>query len=244
MPPGAIAEYSLMVDAAMGLDKDSPESLQHADANLSPEAEMGSFLAARCSAALADTAAGVLGQADPDFHVPKVDPDYPSAKVDPDYHISKPDPDYPSSKADLDYQLSKADRDYSVSKVEPDCRISRMSEPDFSRISQVPQPDCQIAKVSESDCRVPNLSEGEDRAVGEEMADRSPSSGHDQRVAEREGEEEEEEREGGDEEEEALGALMGSRRGRESRSPEVDCPPVSSTRVFSPPMHAAQPLFV
>ena len=234
MPPGAIAEYSLMVDAAMGLDKDSPESLQHADANLSPEAEMGSFLAARCSAALADSAAGVMGQADPDFHVPKVDPDYPSAKVDPDYHISKPDPDYPSSKADLDYQLSKADRDYSVSKVEPDSRISHMSEPDFSRISQ----------VSESDCRIPNLSEGEDRAVGEEMADRSPSSGHDQHVTEREGEEEEEEREGGDEEEEARGGLMGSRRGRESRSPEVDCPTVSSTRVFSPPMHASQPLFV
>ena len=228
----------------MGLDKDSPESLQHADANLSPEAEMGSFLAARCSAALADSAAAVLGQADPDFHVPKVDPDYPSAKVDPDYHISKPDPDYPSSKADLDYELSKADRDYSVSKMEPDCRISHMSEPDFSRISQVSQPDCQISKVSESDCRIPNLSEGEDRAVGEEMADRSPSSGHDQRVTEREGEEEEEERERGDEEEEARGGLMGSRRGRESRSPEVDCPPVSSTRVFSPPMHAAQPLFV
>ena len=55
MPPGAIAEYSLMVDAAMGLDKDSPESLQHADANLSPEvAEMSNYLASRCVAGLSD----------------------------------------------------------------------------------------------------------------------------------------------------------------------------------------------
>ena len=29
--PGAIAEYSLLVDAAMGLDKDSPDSLQNSD---------------------------------------------------------------------------------------------------------------------------------------------------------------------------------------------------------------------
>ena len=234
----------------MGLDKDSPESLQHADANLSPEAEMGCFLAARCSSALEDSAAGVLGPVGSDYHISKVDSDYHGSKVDPDYHGSKVDPDYPSSKADPHYQSSKADSEYrlseadphyQVSKMEPDCRISHMSEPDFSRISNGSEPDCRIPKVSEADCRIPNLTEGEDRAEGEELSDLSPASGH-RRVTEREGEEEGEGEEV--EEEEGRGGLMGSRRERESRSPEVDCPAVSSSRVFSPPMHTGQPLFV
>ncbi|KAL8584335.1 hypothetical protein ACOMHN_031955 [Nucella lapillus] len=67
VPPGAIAEYSLMVDAAMGLDKDSPESLQRADVSLSPDmADMTSYIAARC-AAFADSAS-LRGLDAADFH--------------------------------------------------------------------------------------------------------------------------------------------------------------------------------
>ncbi|XP_076445713.1 uncharacterized protein LOC143283387 isoform X2 [Babylonia areolata] len=66
VPLGAIAEYSRMVDAAMGLDNDSPDSLQRADVSLSPEmAEVSSYLAARC-AGLADPAS--LGALDAEFH--------------------------------------------------------------------------------------------------------------------------------------------------------------------------------
>lgn len=49
VPPSAIAEYSMMVDTALGLDKESPDSMQHLDNSQVDDAHVGSLLTAQCT---------------------------------------------------------------------------------------------------------------------------------------------------------------------------------------------------
>ncbi|KAK7107615.1 hypothetical protein V1264_015508 [Littorina saxatilis] len=239
VPPEAIARYSVMVDAAMGLDKDSPESLQNAEATSTPESDFGSYLASRCSEALRDTAEGSPSEADSsDYSMPRCpDSEFRMSKIsDPEFMMAQ--------MAERDFRPSKLFEQQEFSKYsDPGCRIPKVSEADF-RMSKISEDGYRTSQSSERDCRVPNLSEEEDRAGDEDVRDMSPASGHHQHVIGGKVKDEKEEEE--EYKKEGLEDVVGFKHEREQRSPDrCNYSTVSSNSraAFSPPIHTAQPLF-